>query len=217
MLRNWCKNFYYTVNISEKTQNKIDDVNINEKTENKVNDVNIDKKIENKVNNINAWFTTEMKDAYEFAYENWITTVSSDKARMNSPLTRIAMAKMLSNYAINVLWMEPDLSRWTPVYTDVTNKLNNQYDNAVTLAYQLGIMWINMKNNKFNPNGLVTRAEFATALSRMLYNTEDWKWSIKYYEPHMTKLYNEWIITNQNASMKEKRWYVMTMLMRTAE
>ena len=167
---------------------------------------------------INAWYTTEMKEAYQFAKSNWITTIHDiNKAKMNLPLTRIAMAKMLSNYAINVLWKSPDLSKWTPVFNDVTNKLNKQYDNAVTLSYQLWIMWQNMKNNNFRPYDEVTRAEFATALSRMLYNTEDWKWSIKYYEPHISKLYNEWIITNKNGKMKEKRWYVMTMLMRTAE
>jgi len=164
-----------------------------------------------------SYWRTDMDDAYQFARKNWITTVGIDKARMNSPLTRIAMAKMLSNYAINVLWKDPDLAKWTPFFNDVTNKLNKQYDNAVTLSYQLGIMWINMKNNNFRPYDEVTRAEFATALSRMLYNTEDWKWSIKYYEPHISKLYNEWIITNKNGKMKEKRWYVMTMLMRTAE
>jgi hypothetical protein len=51
----------------------------------------------------------------------------------------------------------------------------------------------------------------------MLYNIEDGRWNVKYYEPHITKLYNEWIITNKNGKMKEKRWYVMTMLMRTVE
>jgi hypothetical protein len=30
-----------------------------------------------------------------------------------------------------------------------------------------------MKNNNFRPNDEVTRAEFATALSRMLYHTKD--------------------------------------------
>jgi hypothetical protein len=30
-----------------------------------------------------------------------------------------------------------------------------------------------MKNNNFRPNDEVTRAEFVTALSRMLYHTED--------------------------------------------
>jgi hypothetical protein len=56
-----------------------------------------------------------------------------------------------------------------------------------------------------------------TALSRMLYHTEDWKWKVKYYEPHMAKLYNEWIITKADPKMKEKRWYVMTMLMRSVK
>jgi hypothetical protein len=138
---------------------------------------------------------------------------------MNTDVTRIQMAKMLSNYATNVLWKEPDASKWTVKFNDVTNKMDEQYDNAVTKAYQLWIMWQNVKNNEFRPNDEVTRAEFATALSRMLYNTDEWqyKWTSKYYEPHMAKLYNEWIITNTNPKMKEKRWYVMTMLMRTVQ
>jgi hypothetical protein len=45
---------------------------------------------------------------------------------------------------------------------------------------------------------------------------EDGKWNMKYYEPHMARLYNEWIISKADPKMKEKRWYVMTMLMRSA-
>jgi hypothetical protein len=46
----------------------------------------------------------EFHNAYDFAFKNGITTMPSiDEAHMNSPLTRIAMAKMLSQYAINVL------------------------------------------------------------------------------------------------------------------
>jgi hypothetical protein len=45
-----------------------------------------------------------MQRAYEFAYKHGITTMDSiEKADMEGPLTRIAMAKMLSYYAINVL------------------------------------------------------------------------------------------------------------------
>ena len=40
-----------------------------------------------------------------------------------------------------------------------------------------------MPNNEFRPYDFVTRAEFATALSRLLFNTEDGK-NI-YYEPHI--------------------------------
>lgn len=125
------------------------------------------------------------------------------------------MAKMLSYYAMNVLWQTPDYSKWIVKFRDVSEKLDTQYDNGVTLSYQLGIMWINMPDNKFRPYDEVPRAEFITALSRMIFWIADWKWKIEYYVPHMTKMYNEWIITNTNPIMKETRGYVMLMLMRT--
>ena len=164
-------------------------------------------------------FTKEQKDAYTFAKENWITTKDTiQSAQMNGKLTRIAMAKMLSQYAINVLWQTPDTSK-TVKFKDVTNKKDADYDNWVTLAYQLWIMWQNMPNNRFRPNDEVSRAEFATALSRLLYQTTDWKYKStkEYYIPHMAKLYNEWIISNTDPSMAERRWYVMIMLMRSAK
>lgn len=154
----------------------------------------------------------ELYEAYEFAYSYWITTSNNyEKAKMNSPLTRIAMAKMLSSYAINILWKKPDTSKWEKYFIDVTEKQNANYDNAVNLVYQLWIMW--QWTNKFRPNDEVTRAEFATALSRMLYSTPDGN---PYYTTHLKKLKQEWIITNDNPKIKEKRWYVMLMLMRSA-
>jgi hypothetical protein len=50
-----------------------------------------------------------------------------------------------------------------------------------------------MPNNKFRPNDEVSRAEFATALSRMLYNTSDGEYrsTPKYYIHHMEKLVKE--------------------------
>ena len=168
----------------------------------------------------NTTHTKEQNDAYSFAKYNWITTTKSiETAEMDTELTRIQMAKMVSNYAINVLWQEPDISKWTVQFKDVTDEMDKQYDNAVTKAYQLWIMWQNINNNKFRPNDEVTRAEFSATLSRLLYHTEEWKykWTWKYYVPHVAKLYNEWIINKVNPKMKEKRWYVMTMLMRTVK
>ena len=49
-------------------------------------------------------------------------------------------------------------------------------------------MGINMPDNKFRPNDEVTRAEFGTALSRMLYSTPDGK---PYYSTHLAKLKSE--------------------------
>jgi hypothetical protein len=78
-------------------------------------------------------------------------------------------------------------------------------------------MWINMPNNKFRPDDIVTRWEFVTAFSRMLFNTSDWEYrsTPRYYVNHMEKLKNEWIVTKDNPKMEERRWYVMIMLMRS--
>ena len=163
-------------------------------------------------------YTQEFQQAYEFAHENGITTKNTiESADMNGKLTRIAMAKMLSQYAINILWKTPDTSN-TKKFDDVSDKRDADYDNWVMFAYQLWIMWQNMANN-FRPDDEVTRAEFATALSRMLYWTSDgeYKSTDKYYTNHMKKLVQEWIITNDDAKMKELRWYVMIMLMRSAK
>lgn len=200
------------------TWNQVDFLNEDSKSDQSSPIVSLPKGENNYLIKDNKDYSQEFIDAYNFAYQNWITTKPSIKdAKMYSPITRIQLAKMLSNYAMNVLWKEPDLSKWTVKFSDVSNKLNKQYDNAVTLSYQLWIMWQNIKSNKFRPYDTVTRAEFATVLSRLLYSTEDWKWKVKYYEPHMTKLYNEWIINNVNPTLKEKRWYVMIVLLRNIE
>jgi len=158
-------------------------------------------------------YSEEFQQAYKFAYENWITSRPTiQEAEMDWKITRIAMAKMLSQYAINVLWIKPDETRVNK-FNDVSDDLNADYNNSVTLAYQLWIMWINMPKNRFRPYDEVTRAEFWTALSRMLYKIADW--INEYYSPHLLKLKQEKIITNDDHNIKELRWYIMIMLMRS--
>ena len=160
-----------------------------------------------------AAYSQELQDAYNFAYQNKITTINSiDKADMEWWLTRIAMAKMLSQYAINILWKSPDTSK-IPNFWDIDSKLDEDYNNGVTLAYQLWIMWIWI--DKFRPFDLVTRAEFGTALSRVLYWTKN-EWWNPYYINHLKALQNSWIMTQINQpNQLEIRWYVMLMLMRS--
>ena len=155
-----------------------------------------------------------MNMAYQYAYHYKITTQKSiQDAAMNDWLTRIAMAKMLSYYAINVLKKVPDTNKYSEcLFDDMTPELMNQYDNWWELSCQLWIMGIGIK--KFRPFDPVTRAEFATALSRLLYWTVDW--SDFYYTTHLKKLFEKGIIVNADPNLKELRWYVMIMLMRSA-
>ena len=157
-------------------------------------------------------YSVEFNNAYTFARKAWITTTNSiQDANMWGKLTRIAMAKMLSNYAINILGKKP-VNKLVPGFPDVSIQLNQDYGWAVDLSYQLWIMWVWI--DSFRPNDVVTRWEFATALSRMLYGTPDWT---PYYSTHISKLFKEWIITNSDPKINELRWYVMIMLMRSAK
>ena len=156
-------------------------------------------------------YTQELETAYNWAYSKWITTQSTiDKANMKGKITREEMAKMISNYAINVLWMIPDTTR-SCFFLD--SNINPDLVEYVTKSCQLWLMgqWV----SSFRPKDNVTRAEFWTLLSRALWWNQN-EWWITYYQNHLKALKAEWIMNNISFPMdKEIRWYVMLMLMRS--
>lgn len=170
-------------------------------------------------------YTIEQQEAYNYAYSQKITTISPiEKAKLNDPLTRVAMAKMISNFAINVLWLKPDTSKDCS-FSDVSRTLDSNYNHGVTQACQLWLMWMWnnwKKSDKFSPYIIVTRAQFATAFSRAL-SQANWKIvedGNPYYSTHLQYLNSKWIIRNVNspsADSHEKRWNVMIMMMRASK
>lgn len=170
-------------------------------------------------------YSQEYQDAYDYAYSQWITTVTPIyKANIYGWLTRIAMAKMISKFAINVLWIVPD-SSLDCSFIDVSEELDSWYGYWVKKACQLWLMWIwsNGKlSNYFNPNWTVTRWQWATVFSRALskYNWDTVVEVSPYYKPHLDYLYSKWIVKNvENPSPKsvEKRWNVMLMMYRVSQ
>ena len=154
-------------------------------------------------------YSEEFQKAYDFAYKNGITTMDSiDKANMNGYITRAEMAKMISNYAKNILWKAPDT---TKACLFLNSNVSADLVQYMTESCQLWLMWQWITD--FRPNDYVTRAEFWTVLSRMLYWTPDWE--DVYYSSHLYRLKARWIITNDDPNLQEVRWYVMLMLMRS--
>lgn len=156
-------------------------------------------------------YSQELQQAYNRAYENKITTMTSiEKANMKWNITREEMAKMISNYATNILWKTPDTTK-SCLFLD--SNINPNLVSYVIESCQLWLMgqWV----NSFKPKDFVTRAEFWTVLSRALrWNKNEW-W-ITYYQNHLKALKAEWIMNNISSPMnKEIRWYVMLMLMRS--
>lgn len=158
----------------------------------------------------NEIFAKEFVDAYNFAYEMWITTQKTiQNADIGWKLMRSHMAKMMSTYAIEL--MNKELNIWRTCIFDDIGDQTEEMKSYIKTACQLGIMWVGVTS--FNPNWLVTRAEFGTVLSRILYGNIYNNWEF-YYSNHLKILKEKWIIKDDNPSLEELRGYVMIMLMR---
>ncbi len=154
---------------------------------------------------------SEMMSAYLFAFKSNITTQTTlEKANMNWDLLREHLAKMISNYAINVLGKKPN-KLLSCSFIDIDNE-STEMQWYIKTACQL---WLMGKNtDEFLPRDTVTRAQFGTILSRLLYGSTNEGWS-PYYSKHLSALQKNWIIKNTDPSLEEVRWYVMIMLMRS--
>lgn len=163
-------------------------------------------------------FWDEQIEAYKWAFKEWITTMDTvEKARLDQKLTRAELAKMMVVYIQKVKKITP-LKTDEPKYSDVDSSLWDLAD-YIKLAYQYQIMGIDGSGNalnEFNPNGLVTRAEYATVFSRVLfwskYNQSEWP----YYEKHIAALKAAGILTKDDPTADEYRGWVMLMMYRSA-
>ena len=157
--------------------------------------------------------------AYEWALENGITTINDvEKARLTDGLTRAELAKMMSQYMTKVLWRTPATGEKAN-YADVDSSLGDLAD-FIETAYAYKIMWINADGTplkEFNPKGKVTRAEYATVFSRVLfwdkYNKSEWN----YYENHINALKDAKILTTTTPTIQEVRGWVMLMMYRSSQ
>jgi len=156
--------------------------------------------------------------AYNWAINKWITTIDDvSKVEFNKKITRAELAKMMVVFMSWTFQKEPLLT-WEVNYKDVDSEKLGDLAWYIQLAYQYQIMGIKADwapTEKFNPDKTVTRAEFVTVLSRVLFgNTYNQGW-VKYYEKHIEALENANILSNANPDLVEARWRIMTMLYNT--
>ena len=199
---------------------KLDENNTEENNEEKVNDENKD---EEKAPMTDAQavekFGQEQIDAYKWALENGITTMKTvEAARLDEPLTRAELAKMMVVYIQKVLEKDPILTGDVN-YSDVSEELGDLFG-YIKLAYQYQIMWINADGTPielFNPYGLVTRWEYATVFSRVLFGDKFNKTGEDFYTKHLEALKAAWILTNTIPTIQEMRGWVMLMMYRSSQ
>ncbi|EKD24573.1 MAG: hypothetical protein ACD_80C00199G0001, partial [uncultured bacterium (gcode 4)] len=172
---------------------------------------------------IGSTYSQELNDAYQRAYDIGITTMPTiQKADLEGNAYRKHFAKMITEFAIKVLKKQPNTSLACS-FIDIT-KESDEMKFYIKTACQLGLMWWNSDGKSvkttFDPNNIMTRAEFGTVLSRLLYgnlyNTTDM--SKPYYQEHLDSLHVSGIMTDiSKPSKREIRGYLMLMLMRAKD
>ena len=202
----------------ETLDNVLDDLLDDYKEENKDNPEKLEQLEKAMESANNSDVDQELKNAYIYAFLNGITTQPTiDEAELDRGVTRAEMAKMMVMFAKSVLGKER-VKTGIVQYPDVDSSLGD-LASYIQLAYQFQIMWIDANGDpieNFNPNGEVTRAEFATVLSRILYGSEyNQEWA-DFYSKHLEALKEASILKNTTPTMKELRGWVMLMLMRTS-
>ena len=135
---------------------------------------------------------------------------------MYGPLLRKHLAKMISQFAIKVVGLAPDPSR-DCLHDDVSEE-SDEMQHFIRIGCELGLMGLQYDGEPaetFWPNEIVTRAQFGTVFSRLLWSGENNGDAEVRYRPHLNALnVNEIMKLISIPSMKELRGYVMLMMMR---
>lgn len=164
-------------------------------------------------------FSSEQNDAYLWACAQDITTIRSiTQARLEDGLTRAELAKMMAVYVTKILGKTLVVTG-SADYADVDASLGDLAE-YIQLAYQLQIMGIHADGSalmNFNPHQTVTRAEFATVFSRVLFGNSYNQSGEQWYAQHLHALQKVGILQNTTATMQELRGWVLLMLQRAAQ
>ncbi len=168
--------------------------------------------------------SAEVNEAYIWACQEWI--IKSDTiqwARLWEFLNRAEMAKITTVFEMLELWSQPDRSKDCSAFADSMAWYNQEMKNYMVTSCQLLRMWIHTADYTpipdFMPRKFVSRAEFGTILSRILWwdKYEAEKNSRYYYVEHLNKLKAAWILTDINPNLVERRSYAILMIYRAAK
>jgi hypothetical protein len=171
-------------------------------------------------------YSQEITESFSWAYTNNITNKCPiSRALLDNNITRAEAAKMVSMFAIQIMWLKPDEDKIECNNFDDIDSLSTDLNYLVKLSCKLDIMWLHSDwetpKDSFDPYDYVDRAQFGTILSRMIYKDEN---NIKsgeeniynWYEKHLNALKDDGVMTKiENPNMLEKRSWVILMLHRT--
>lgn len=166
----------------------------------------------------NGAYDEELVEAYVFARKLGMTTMMDiSQAELYTPLPRKQLAKFLTEFTTKLLSRVPNMNEIC-VFSDVSQE-SQEMQNYMTMSCKLNVMGMQPNGEDpdvlFNPNRIVTRAEFATAMSRVIYNNAIRGTEACFYCNHLEQLRKDNIVTKVDVPFQEElRWHVMLMMYR---
>jgi hypothetical protein len=133
------------------------------------------------------------------------------------------MAKIVTIFELLELEAIPNMNKDCSAFANSMSWYSKQMKNYMITSCQLERMWINTADYTpipdFMPRKYVSRAEFWTILSRILWwnRYEAEKNTSRYYVHHLDKLKENEILTNIDPTLVERRSYAILMIYRAAK
>ena len=165
-------------------------------------------------------YSQELVDAFQEGYALWLTNKCPiENAKLKEPLKRKDLSKLLVWFSINVLGVMPNTNKADcDQYADMKNS-SDEMKFYAKIGCQLEVMWMQpdgitpMKN--FYPDQIVTRAQFGTTLSRLIFGRRFNAEKPYRYSWHLDVLKQFNIIKVIVPTLEENKWFVLLMLSRT--
>lgn len=166
-------------------------------------------------------YPQEVIDAFAYASDLKITdSTNIEDANINEYILRKEAAKMMAIFAMKELNKTPSSTTWCN-FSDISNE-SIEVQEYIHLSCELWIMGLKKDGRPdtvFNPNAYITRAQFGTMLSRLLYGNN---YNIHilspfpYYKKHLEILQQNNIMTkiDNPVTKKEIKSWIMLMMYR---
>lgn len=168
-------------------------------------------------------YSDEINEAYVWACQKWIIESNTIQgAKLWEFLNRAEMAKITALFEMWELGANPNINKDCLAFYGSISWYNQEMKGYMITSCQLERMWIHTADHTpitdFMPSKFVSRAEFWTVLSRILwwraYEAEEN--SKYYYVKHLNQLKEGWVLTNIDPNLVEYKSYVILMIYRAA-
>ena len=179
-------------------------------------------------NDYDVVYSDEINHAFQRGYALNITNrCPIDEARLYDPIIRQELAKMMTMFTVQVLGIYPNTHKLGCDQFSDTSTLSDEMQFFTKTACQLWLMGLEpdgqTPKQTFDPHEYVSRAQFGTVLSRLIYgdaNNLDDNELTTYarYHKHLYALQKDHIMNQiSSPSSLEKRARVLLMLKRTVD